>query len=81
LTMFEALEGTSNRPNPSVRTVAVFAKTPALGRHDRRTAEGSGETLIEQIAAVGEYRSRWRPTARRCNAGLTPKSRFATGRV
>ena len=28
--MFEALEGTSNRPNPSVRTVAVFAKTPAL---------------------------------------------------
>jgi hypothetical protein len=37
--------------------------------HDRRTAEGSGETLIEQIAAVGEYRSRWRPTARRCNAG------------
>ena len=30
MTMFEALEGTSNRPNPSVRIVAVFAKTPAL---------------------------------------------------
>jgi len=28
--MFEALEGTSNRPNTSVRIVAVFAKTPAL---------------------------------------------------
>jgi hypothetical protein len=45
-----------------------------------RWDDTTGETLIEQIAAVGEYRSRWRPTARRCNAGLS-KSRFATGRV
>ena len=41
-----------------------------------RWDDATGENVIEQIAAVGDYLV----YGRRCNAGLTPKSRSATGR-
>ena len=66
-------------PSPFVRP-APDAPMPDHPHTIDRWDDATGENLVEQIAAVGDYLSRWRPTVRRSEGGPTTKSRCATGR-
>ena len=61
----------------SVRMAGMADHPHTIDRWD----DATGENLIEQIAAVGEYICRVGDLPRGgASAGLTPKSRFAIGR-